>query len=403
MAPPLLPLLLLSLTALEGHAIALLQEGRTLELLDVMRQPPIRDSGAVHFATVACRNCFPLLALVRSAAAQARLEGGKKPFLHLFTDYMCAKSVNKLSASEPGILDSMDVRMYDTASLPNLATQKMPHGKTCTMVRLVLPRLFPLLQRLIYLDEDTIVLNSFRPLWQMPVPVVAMADDNRNWHASGFSNCPTWRNGSKALLQGSAPGTGRKCWAGDHGLNAGVMLFNLTGWRAHNFDREVDWWADLVYRGEVDVPMNDQDIINMILAPHEEYAAELPCEANLRTTHMWMCLFSDGSWESWDNRGAAVLRRDKRRPIVLHSRFGQGVIAQQWSYLFNRTMTLARLVNAEGLRNGSSLCDVVDCQRLVLQETHACDRCQPSWAPQKPCVCSILRDFVEDQTYPHTD
>mmetsp|Transcript_34809 Transcript_34809/g.108274 ORF Transcript_34809/g.108274 Transcript_34809/m.108274 type:complete len:408 (-) Transcript_34809:102-1325(-) len=401
---PCLLLLALHLTSRPARGLRAPGAARKprLELLDFSKLPPAESDGAMHIATVACLGeCDRVGALIQTLAAQARLEGGAKPVLHVFLDRNCAGYVQGLARKQPEAVAGVDLRPYDIMKIQGMPTNSTKHGKPCTMVRLHLPRLFPRLERLVYLDMDVIILNSLRPLWGLPVPVLSMGENNDNYFVSmekSIKRCPTWRNGTKVLLQNSLPGQPATFFASTHGLNAGVLLFNLTGWRMHNLDREVDFWMEPFASGELDLPMNDQDILNFIVVRHADYHAPLPCEANIIFQLRWMCLFSGGTWEAWEALPKGeVLRRNAKRPTVLHSKFGQGTRVQMWRYMFDRAIESAHLVNALGLRNASSLCDVFGCDSLVMEEQYPC----PCIADTEGCACDLRSYAVQDQTYPH--
>jgi len=381
-----------------------------IPLMDIETAPPIEEGGAIHAASVSCvGGCECAVALVRSFAAQAVLEGGVKPFLHLFLDKNCHDHVSQLVTQEPGVLRAINLRAWNAMTLSHVPIEPTKHGKRCTMVRLYMPRLFPQLSRLIYLDADTLVVNSLRPLWNMRTPVFSMGENDVVFHynvQSGHSvhHCPTWKNGSKLLVRNPEPIRGilDTCFVGPHGLNAGVLFVNLTGWRAKGLDDLVDPWSDRLVSGEIDMLMNDQDILNVIVLQNWDFFTPLPCEANLLHGHRWMCLFTtDGNWKAWDHRDwDETLHRNGKVPMVFHGKFGHGTAIQHWRWLFNRTNYFATLVNTKGLRNASSLCGVFGCERMVMEESYPC----PCRADDRkhPCNCTHRTYWQEDQEYPHT-
>jgi len=285
------------------------------------------------------------------------------------------------------------VRFYN-AEMHDIPTAPTKYGKRCTMVRLYMPRYFPKLRRL--LDMDTLVLNSLKPLYyDLPVPVIAMGENDRNfYHRPSIENCPTWSNGSTFTLTDRQ---GRQtCYYGKHGLNAGVLMINLEGWRRAGLDKQVDLWSQRLATGKITMRLNDQDVLNAMVLEHEDYFTPLPCEYNGLFSHRWMCFFAGGSWAAFEEVSKGVLKRNTRKPVVLHDHFGDGRYHQSWRFLRSQALAVADLVNKQGFSNSSSLCSAFSCEGLLAEEAYNCP-CRPG----PDCQCTGREYYVESNEYPH--
>lgn len=112
-----------------------------------------------------------------------------------------------------------------------------------TYSRLFLPLLLPEdMEKIIYLDSDSIVEGSFKELWDMNID---------NFSTSGVLDIvPKYYRESIGLNEN------------DNYINAGFLLINLKKWRDNNIGAK---FIDFIKKYNGKVPHNDQGIINGVL------------------------------------------------------------------------------------------------------------------------------------------
>lgn len=130
------------------------------------------------------------------------------------------------------------------------------------LFRLLLPELLPSVDRVIYLDTDTLITGSLRPLWEFDLgnDYAAAVRDAGNPFVAGPAG-PDW---------------------GAHGLepddpyfNTGVLLISLEAWRSAGVPERA-----LQLLREFSFQWPDQDALNVALRGHWK---ELPRRWNLQT------------------------------------------------------------------------------------------------------------------------
>jgi lipopolysaccharide biosynthesis glycosyltransferase len=159
-----------------------------------------------------------------------------------------------------------------------------------TLFRLLLPRLLPEAERVIYLDADTIVTSSLRRLWELDLDghCAAAVRDGGTAFAAGPLG-PDWR----AL--GLEPGQPY--------FNAGVLVMALDAWRSDAVgERALEVLRTSTSR------WGDQDGLNVVLGGHWK---EVPRRWNLQTPDV------EGrslAWALWRDD----LEEALRDPAVIH-------------------------------------------------------------------------------------
>lgn len=128
-------------------------------------------------------------------------------------------------------------------SLTGLMVQreKPTHLTQASYYRLLLPQLLPeSVDRVLYLDSDTVVLSSVRAVFDEDVEESALAavPDIASEKLSSY-------------------------WSLDRYINSGVMLMNLKRWREHGYARQC---IEFVAQNAVKCRLLDQDAINAMLA-----------------------------------------------------------------------------------------------------------------------------------------
>jgi lipopolysaccharide biosynthesis glycosyltransferase len=166
--------------------------------------------------------------------------------------------------------------------------------------RLALPSLLPDVERLLYLDTDTLVLKPVAPLWELdlagcPVAAVTNVFPPRLVHRPDDLGIPR-----------------------DRYFNSGVLLMDLAAWRAGGISERVL----AVSRAEPDhVRFHDQDPLNMTL--HDSWFPLHP---------RWNCqnsilLFRTGE----ELLGVVPTAEARAHPAILH--FEGPAWAKPWHYL----------------------------------------------------------------------
>lgn len=337
----------------------------------------IIDEPAVNVVTVACGGFMKNKApnLIRSFLAQAKLDGGRKPTLHVFTDKDGKLTMMRMKSSESDLWESADVHVHDVQNI-TADMQFANQIKPCNCLRVYLPRLFPTLSKIMYMDADTMVVRSLKPLFNIDVPVFAMAEDGGRQYDDTVRNCPSWKNGSTITFK-SSDGK-EKCHPYYRGLNAGVYLLNLDNWRSYGMDQRFEYWISKILSGEAVFPYVEQDIFNLIAVEHSDWHVRLPCEANSLFYNRYMCYYGTGDYDSMRASSLVHFERNSRQPIVLHSKFGYGYGNQEWRFMESRLTWAIDQVSTEANlgRSSQSLCDMVNCSGMILERayTNRCER-----------------------------
>jgi len=151
---------------------------------------------------------------------------------------------------------------YDTCGLPNLTKE--------TYVRVLMPDLLPDLERLIYLDCDTIIEGNIARLWEIDLggALAGMVPD--------YSTEP--KEAKKRIL-----GIGES----DAYFNGGVMLMNLAGLRKFQLSRKAAENVSRLYKIVTEADLNwyaDQEVLNFTLRGEVK---KLPMRYN---SYFWISL-----------------------------------------------------------------------------------------------------------------
>ena len=167
--------------------------------------------------------------------------------------------------------------------------------RPCAMNRLYIPQMLPDVEKLIYIDTDTLVVGDLGKLW----------DEFKHFTPStvfGFT------------LEAEGPGGGYasqtrlKTYYGDNGINSGVALIHIKNWPS-DLDAHIERVAKTATPEELKV--GDQDVLNIVLHSRPELVHVLPCSWNLRPWSYWLCKSppwsrtiihgSDGTFYDTDN------------------------------------------------------------------------------------------------------
>lgn len=173
------------------------------------------SSKDIHIACAADRNYVPHIAtLVQSLAANHGSDGVTVHFLHDAT--VDGEQLNLLRGQVERAGMQLRCHLPSASQLDGLPiTERYPQA---VWFRVLLPELLPDVERILYLDADTLVLQSLLPLWELDLsglPMAAVQDVISPAHAHVPEQIGLAR-------------------AEDY-FNSGVLLMNLAEMRASNF------------------------------------------------------------------------------------------------------------------------------------------------------------------------
>jgi lipopolysaccharide biosynthesis glycosyltransferase len=192
---------------------------------------------------------------------------------------------------------SIRFHAIDDRSVSHLpATARLPH---VMWYRLFLPELLPDVDRVLYLDADTLVVDRIAPLWDLPLDESYVAAVS-NVFEPQFANRPS--------LLGLDPT--------QEYFNSGVLLFNLAKMRHDGVTRRM-----LRFATEQQLLWPDQDVLNVVLG-----------RARVHLDPRWNCMNSLFYLEEAN----LVFGRDAVRaacsdPAIVH--FEGSEMTKPWHYL----------------------------------------------------------------------
>lgn len=220
--------------------------------------------------------------------------------IHVLKDHdVSRQAVEPLEAMVRGSGAEISVPDVDMDLVAALPTTQRFGGRTA-FLRLLLPELVPDLARVLYLDVDTLVMTSLRPLWDVDLAGVPIG---------AISNVvdPSMHESMRAV--GVDPTST---------FNSGVLLIDLEQVRAERAFREVI--SDIAQMGAS--PWPDQDALNRAFAGR--WHALHP---------RWNAMNSLWTWPVWARQvfGQEQWREAKKHPAILH--FEGPSICKPWHYL----------------------------------------------------------------------
>lgn len=182
----------------------------------------------------------PVMALIQSLAAHS-----SDTVLRVISVGLTAAEESFLRKCAAGVGLTMYLIPFDP-DLVKHTVLRATHLSRAAYARLFLSELLPALDRVIYLDTDTLVLENLLPLWKMDLNgflVAAVPDD--------FID-PSEIAATKSRL-------------GEY-FNSGVMVMNLAQWRADNLMPEI-----AAVMASPDLLCEDQSVMNMICANRVQF------------------------------------------------------------------------------------------------------------------------------------
>jgi lipopolysaccharide biosynthesis glycosyltransferase len=199
------------------------------------------------------KNYFPHIGV--SLASLARYNRPSK--VYLLTDEQSAAETKELSDYAEQMHIDLEIITV------NLSSFKLRTSKKITLAayyRLLLPDLLPTIDKIIYLDGDTIINNSLQPLWNMDL------GDN---YAAAVEDIPA-KNSLKVNLFGKVKPY----------FNSGILLINLKTFRENNLTALM---LDFAAQHKEKIVFHDQCVLNYFL---QDKWLRLPAEYNLMACHL---------------------------------------------------------------------------------------------------------------------
>ncbi len=192
----------------------------------------------MHICTAADRRySLPLATLVNSIIAKC-VTG--RIVVHILASGISPrmqKKLHKLCVGTNVSLDFVDMSGY----VFDFDLSAMPHWSSAIFYRIMIPEIFADLDKMIYIDADTLMLGDFRALWDKEIPdeyIVAMVSDKY---------CTLQQREILNLKQYH---------------NSGMILFDLNKCREFNFSVKCLNWLAENHRIAF---YPDQDAINVVL------------------------------------------------------------------------------------------------------------------------------------------
>jgi lipopolysaccharide biosynthesis glycosyltransferase len=196
---------------------------------------------------------------------------------------------------------ALEFHTIDQAALAPLPSKGGALGARISWARLLLPNALPGVDRVIYLDADTLVVDSLTPLWELPLgasPVAAVA------------------NVSESAMRAHVESLGIEARAGY--FNAGVLVINLAQWRAEG---AVDALVSFA-TNHPSLPGFDQDALNAVFAGR--WSPLHPRWNAMNSLRLWRPL-------AVEVFGEAAVQEATSAPAVLH--FEGPSLCKPWHHL----------------------------------------------------------------------
>ena len=131
----------------------------------------------------------------------------------------------------------------DKKDFANCPIPEKGHFALSNYFRLKIPSLLPNIEKIIYLDSDTLVKRNLRDLYKT---------DISDYHLAAVESFTSEKNKKRLKLQDSLPY-----------FNSGVILINCEKWRKDKVEKKL---FDFIYSADLEQLLNvDQDVINCVL------------------------------------------------------------------------------------------------------------------------------------------
>lgn len=206
-----------------------------------------------------------------------------------------AERIREMVDGGAAAIDFQQIEDERIAGLP-----EMEFVTSAMWYRIFLPELLPDVDRVLYLDIDTIALDSLEPLWEIDLAGSYVAAVTNVFYMPSHAE--------RATQLGIEPG--------DY-FNSGVVLMNLDLMRTDDSSGALLEYAT---RHASELAWPDQDTLNVVLGPRR-----------VRLDPRWNCMNSvlTFSWAA-DVLGAAAVEEARTRPAIRH--FEGPTINKPWHY-----------------------------------------------------------------------
>lgn len=206
--------------------------------------------------------------------------------LHVLTDKLSKTSIKRLKEAIKERADMvLQIHYVDMNVLQGLDAERFT---AFTFLRLIIPNILPAeIERVLYLDTDTLIANSILPLFSLDMKGKAVGAVTQNY--------PSAKENIKRLNYDENKGY----------FNAGVLLIDLKQWRENNVMKQS---IDYCVKNIEHLRFFDQDALNVIF---QDNKCELPLcyniiPANLNSDYYYTA-------EHLDEIKEAVYR-----PVIIH-------------------------------------------------------------------------------------
>jgi lipopolysaccharide biosynthesis glycosyltransferase len=190
----------------------------------------------------------------------------------------------------------------DTERLAMVPSKGAALGGRTSWIRILLPEMLPGLDRIVYLDADTLTVDSVAPLWTLPLDGTPLAA------VSNVVEPNMWPHVEQLGIADP------RCY-----FNAGVLVMNLAAMRDEDAFGTI---TKYVTTTGADLSWFDQDALNVVFADRWHHLEP-----------RWNAMNSFWFWRPWarDVFGDAALQAAVSTPAIVH--FEGPSFNKPWHYL----------------------------------------------------------------------
>ena len=261
----------------------------------------VTASGAIHVATATDRSYLPWCATGLLSCLRATSD--RRVHFHVLHEgTIPANEQEQLTEMVRAHQGCIDFRLIDAELLATLPTKGPSLGGRISWARVLLPEIFPHLDRVIYLDADVLAIKSLSPLWTEDLDGAVLG---------------AVRNVVEPSMRPHVASLGIR--DPRRYFNAGVLLIDLEAMRG---ERSWERISEFVRGMSEPLTWFDQDALNVVFA--EQWK---PLEPG------WNAQNSFWGWKDWATEvfGPETLAGAVDDPAILH--FEGPSLCKPWHYL----------------------------------------------------------------------
>lgn len=252
----------------------------------VKKSMPEEDK--IHVAYVACGSKYRLDQVLNSIKSALYFSSNVRIKFHIITEQHLKNQFQKVLTEMKSLFKTPFFYELYQVEYPEDKQDWVKMFKQCATMRLFLPRLLADLKRVLYVDSDTIFIDSVRHHWRVfddfnPATVAAYGPDT----------CLNYHRGT------------RHPFPGERGLNSGVFLMDLDRIREGTFrvrepqrqngnkfnETTLQWEDALQLISDVyTFKLGDQGMLNILFGLNPERGLHFPCNLNYM---LMFCKFSN--------------------------------------------------------------------------------------------------------------